>query len=62
METTRVRRSRRVYRRTRYSPTNVVENGLLVLRSSNIQNAKLALDDNVYVNMDVDENKLTKAG
>lgn len=44
-----------------YSPNDVVENsneGKLVLRSSNIQNGQLALDDNVYVNSEVSE-KLT---
>jgi len=34
-----------------YSPNNVVENdGVLVLRSSNIQNRVLAFENNVYVN------------
>ena len=32
-----------------YSPEDVTENGLLVLRSSNIQNGEIALDDCVYV-------------
>ena len=32
-----------------YSPDNVVENGTLVLRSSNIQNDQLSFQDNVYV-------------
>lgn len=32
-----------------YSPDDVRESGLLVLRSSNVQNAEIALDDNVYV-------------
>lgn len=32
-----------------YSPEDVRESGLLVLRSSNVQNAEIALDDNVYV-------------
>lgn len=32
-----------------YSPNEVVENGICVLRSSNIQDGKLSLDDNVYV-------------
>ncbi|MGB0895242.1 MAG: restriction endonuclease subunit S [Parashewanella sp.] len=35
-----------------YSPDNVVENGTLVLRSSNIQNDQLSFRDNVYVNAD----------
>lgn len=36
-----------------YSPDDVKENGLLVLRSSNIQNGEIVLDDNVYVRTDV---------
>jgi type I restriction enzyme, S subunit len=32
-----------------YSPNDVRETGLLVLRSSNVQNGKIALDDCVYV-------------
>lgn len=32
-----------------YSPDDVRENGLLVLRSSNIKNSKISLDDCVYV-------------
>ena len=32
-----------------YSPDDVRETGLLVLRSSNIQNGKITLEDNVYV-------------
>jgi type I restriction enzyme, S subunit len=43
-----------------YSPDNIVKEGLLVLRSSNIQNAQICLDDNVYVNVKVDDNSLTK--
>lgn len=33
-----------------YSPDDVRQSGLLVLRSSNVQNGQIALDDNVYVN------------
>lgn len=36
-----------------YSPDDVKEEGLLVLRSSNIQNGVIVLDDNVYVRTDV---------
>lgn len=36
-----------------YSPDDVREEGLLVLRSSNIQNGVIVLDDNVYVRTDV---------
>ncbi len=32
-----------------YSPKDIVDNGILVLRSSNIQDSKLAFEDNVYV-------------
>ncbi|MDM8539472.1 restriction endonuclease subunit S [Desulfococcaceae bacterium HSG9] len=45
-----------------YSPKDVAEHGLLVLRSSNIQNGKLAFDDNVYVKMNVPNRVITKAG
>jgi type I restriction enzyme, S subunit len=36
-----------------YSPSEVRGEGLLVLRSSNVQNAEIALEDNVYVVPDV---------
>lgn len=37
-----------------YSPDDIVENGgLLVLRSSNIQNSQIALEDNVFVREDI---------
>lgn len=36
-----------------YSPNDVRENGVLVLRSSNIQNDALSFDSNVFVDMDV---------
>ena len=45
-----------------YKPENVVEHGLLVLRSSNIQNARLAFDDNVYVNLKVADHLITRRG
>lgn len=45
-----------------YKPSNVTDHGLLVLRSSNIQNNRLAFEDNVYVNMDVPENIITRDG
>lgn len=44
-----------------YTPNDVVENetkGKLVLRSSNIQDGKLSLNDNVYVNLEISD-KLT---
>lgn len=34
-----------------YTPSNIQSDGILVLRSSNIQNGMLAFDDNVYVNV-----------
>ena len=34
-----------------YSPNDVDENGVLVLRSSNVQNRVLTFDDNVFVNV-----------
>ncbi len=45
-----------------YKPENVVEHGLLVLRSSNIQNGRLAYEDNVYVNVEVSDNLITRTG
>lgn len=36
-----------------YSPDDVRENGLLVLRSSNVQNGEIKLEDNVYVKTDI---------
>ncbi len=44
-----------------YSPTDVQNDGLLVLRSSNIQNGEIALDDCVYVRRDVSGANLTQA-
>ncbi|MCR5890739.1 restriction endonuclease subunit S [Hymenobacter sp. J193] len=43
-----------------YSPKDVRENGLLVLRSSNVQNGKIALDDCVYVTPTVKGANLSK--
>jgi type I restriction enzyme, S subunit len=45
-----------------YKPENVVEHGLLVLRSSNVQNGRLAYDDNVNVNLEVAEHLYTRPG
>ena len=46
-----------------YSPDDVVENdGMLVLRSSNVQNGKLAFHDNVYVSSDLKVKSKTKKG
>ncbi|MGK0828615.1 restriction endonuclease subunit S [Klebsiella pneumoniae] len=45
-----------------YSPRNVSDTGVLVLRSSNIQNGKLAYQDNVFVNMVLPERVIVKKG
>ncbi len=45
-----------------YTPENVKPIGTLVLRSSNIQNGRLSLDDNVYVNAHVPEEKIVAKG
>ena len=43
-----------------YSPLDVRDFGTLVLRSSNVQNGRLAFDDNVYVDMEVPPRAITK--
>ena len=43
-----------------YSPKDVRDSGLLVLRSSNIQNSEIALDDCVYVRRDINGANLTQ--
>lgn len=45
-----------------YTPENVKPTGTLVLRSSNIQNGRLSLEDNVYVNARVPEEKMVASG
>src|ERR1700693_3652727 len=45
-----------------YKPENTVEHGLLVLRSSNVQNGRLAYDDNVHVNLQVADHLYTQLG
>ncbi len=47
-----------------YSPSDVTDEskGILVLRSSNIQNGKLTFDDCVYVSRDIENKYLTKEG
>lgn len=45
-----------------YSPDNVVEHGLLVLRSSNIQGGRLAYENNVFVDIEVDDRLITRSG
>jgi len=45
-----------------YKPENVVRHGILVLRSSNIQDGRLAFEDNVYVNVKVPEHLITRQG
>lgn len=43
-----------------YSPQNVKSHGLLVLRSSNVQNGRLAFNDCVFVDCTVDESRYVK--
>ena len=43
-----------------YKPSDVSENGTLVLRSSNIQNSTLVFDDNVRVNTEIREKLYVK--
>ncbi len=45
-----------------YSPLNIRNEGLLVLRSSNIQNKEIDLEDTVFVNLKVSEEKLSLVG
>jgi len=45
-----------------YKPENVVEHGLLVLRSSNVQNGRLAYEDCVHVNLEVAPHLYTREG
>ena len=45
-----------------YTPEDVKEYGVLVLRSSNIQENRLALDDNVYVKMHISPDKYIQEG
>lgn len=45
-----------------YTPENVKPHGTLVLRSSNIQEGHLALDDNVYVDARIPEEKMIREG
>lgn len=45
-----------------YTPEEVKPSGILVLRSSNIQNGSLSLIDNVYVNANVPEEKMVQPG
>ena len=45
-----------------YNPNQVVEFGTLVLRSSNVQQGKLAFDNNVYVNMILPERVIVEEG
>ena len=45
-----------------YSPKNVSSYGTLVLRSSNIQDDRLAFQDNVYVDVDVSDEATVRTG
>ncbi|MCL2591774.1 MAG: restriction endonuclease subunit S [Defluviitaleaceae bacterium] len=43
-----------------YSPEDISEEGVLVLRSSNIQQGKLSFEDNVYVTKEIPEKLMVK--
>lgn len=45
-----------------YKPSNVKKDGILVLRSSNIQGNSLAYDNNVFVDVEVSEKLILKKG
>jgi len=45
-----------------YSPDNIVESGLLVLRSSNVFEGKLVFTDNVFVDMTIPDKQKSKNG
>jgi type I restriction enzyme S subunit len=45
-----------------YSPTDIADKGLLVLRSSNVQEGQLAFEDCVYVDLDVPEKNYSREG
>lgn len=45
-----------------YSPNDVAEKGTLVLRSSNIQNGELDLNNNVFVNKEISDKYVTQKG
>jgi type I restriction enzyme, S subunit len=44
-----------------YSPSDVREYGVLVLRASNIQDGRLTFEDNVFVDMNIPERTVTRA-
>lgn len=45
-----------------YSPDDIAETGLLVLRSSNVQNGRITFDDNVYVTTEVSNWNISRSG
>ena len=45
-----------------YTPDNVKDHGLLVLRSSNIQDNQLSFEDTLYVDCIVDDEKKIRDG
>ena len=45
-----------------YSPNNISSNGVVVLRSGNIQNGKIDYSDIVKVNLEIPENKFCRKG
>jgi type I restriction enzyme S subunit len=51
-----------VYSGLTYKPNNISELGILVLRASNIKDWRIVLEDNVYVNLELPSNVITKNG
>ena len=45
-----------------YSPKNVSDDGVLVLRSSNVKNGRLAYEDSVFVKMELPDRVMVKEG
>ncbi len=45
-----------------YSPNDVKADGVLVLRSSNVQEGKLSFEDNVFVEMEIPEKIMVRTG
>lgn len=45
-----------------YTPEDVAENGLLVLRASNVQQSRITYDNNVFVDRQVPEHLITRPG
>lgn len=45
-----------------YSPDNISDEGILVLRSPNIKNNEIVLNDTVYVNLEVKQHSISRIG